>query len=152
MATEFGKKLKVLMIQKKNDAHQTEVAKALGYSTGKLSGVLNGTTYPDIPFLIRCQEYFGLSTEETIDLFTAGLSSSKVISLDASYLLYDRKDFLIKMFVTLLFFPKNEDENFSMRSPQRLEDEIKKNIETCYDVFKTAIKKVDLDVLKISEI
>jgi transcriptional regulator with XRE-family HTH domain len=108
MITAFGQMIKILRIEKGN-IPQDKLASELGCSSSKLSNIMNGATEPDIPFLVKCQKYFGLDKEKTIELFTKSLSSHKTITLDTSYLIDNRKDLLVGIIAVLLFMPPGYD-------------------------------------------
>jgi hypothetical protein len=46
----------------------------------QISNIITGKRSPDLNFLVRCKEYFGLDKQKTVDFFRAALSSSTVIT------------------------------------------------------------------------
>jgi transcriptional regulator with XRE-family HTH domain len=129
MITAFGQMIKILRVEK-GKIPQDKLAAEIGCSPSKFSNIMNGVTEPDIPFLVKCQKYFGLDKEKTIELFTKSLSSHKTITLDTSYFIKKRKDSLIEIIVALLLMP----ESFIMTENHL---EINKAIKTIIDQFKS---------------
>jgi transcriptional regulator with XRE-family HTH domain len=108
--TELGKMIKILRIQK-GGITQAKLASDLNYSSSKLSSIMSGATEPNIPFILKCQKYFELDKEKTIEMFTKALSSYRTIVLDTSYLIGNRKDLLIEVIVALLLMPEFTTDN-----------------------------------------
>jgi plasmid maintenance system antidote protein VapI len=107
MLTEFGEFLKILMIGKGNIT-QDALGKDIGCSASQISKIITGKKSPDLDFLIKCKEYFGLDKQTTVDFFRAALSSSTVITLDMSYFSGRNKKWLIDTLPTFLLFPERQ--------------------------------------------
>jgi transcriptional regulator with XRE-family HTH domain len=148
MTNEFTEELSIHMI-KKGKITQTEFAKNLGCSASFMSNVMTGKTSPDIPFIIKCRDFFNLSDNETLELFKKAFSSSNTIPLDTSYFGKDIKKILGSIVAILLLFPKtNPDIAIEIRAKiGYLQSKIEKRINECHDELLALNQMVSLDRL-----
>jgi transcriptional regulator with XRE-family HTH domain len=107
--TEFGMLIKTALLKK--NLTQQAFAQAIGCSAGHLSTILNGKKDPDMDFLVRCKECLALPNDEAIEFFRAALSSSKIITIDTSYLVPEMKKCLPDILVPIIFFPQRMSQN-----------------------------------------
>lgn len=73
---EFSSRLKLL--RKKKNLQQGELAKELGVSRGSISFYENGDRVPDIEFLSKASEYFGVSADWLLGLSTVSSLDTNV--------------------------------------------------------------------------
>jgi transcriptional regulator with XRE-family HTH domain len=108
--TELGRFIKNLRTDK-GEITQEKLASDFGYSSSKLSNIMNGTTAPDIAFIAKCQHYFKLDKTQTGELVLKALAAHKTITLDTSYFVKDRKELLIWVITVLLLMPESNVDN-----------------------------------------
>jgi transcriptional regulator with XRE-family HTH domain len=116
LLTEFGRYIKTLRVNQ-GDITQEDLAGKLGCSASQLSNIMNGKTPPDINLLVKCQKYFGLDKNATVDCFRKAFLSAEILNIDTSYLEKDRKEFLANAIVVLLLYQKSDyelDPDFNM--------------------------------------
>jgi transcriptional regulator with XRE-family HTH domain len=117
--------IRVLLARK--NISQKELAQGVGISPANLSTIINGKKDPSMDFLVRCKEYFELDNAGVIEFFKAALSSSKVISIDTSYISspYVRGR-LVDILASIILFP---DMGYSSSATENFEESVESMIE-----------------------
>jgi transcriptional regulator with XRE-family HTH domain len=83
---------------------QGEMAREIGYSQSQVSNLLNKKAAFDMEFIIKCQQYFGLDDDGTIELFESAFSSYDEILVNTKYLDEERLGLLKVVLVALLLY------------------------------------------------
>ena len=103
-ATEIGIVLRRLMAD--NNLRQEQMARELGVSPSILSNYITGKNIPDMDFLAKCVDRFGLKGKDLKTLFDkaflSSINTSNKIILDTRYYSKNRLRTLIQVLVVLL--------------------------------------------------
>jgi len=146
---DFDTFLRELMARKR--LHQKQLAKELDVSPSILSYYITGKNIPDMEFLEKCVNYFGLKGKELKTLFTNAFFSTaqnnQKIILDTRYFRDERLKPLVNVIVALLLYQGKE----SLPPPLSYHPKLTKLIENIKKSFDDIDTDEYIELLKPSK-